>query len=92
MLKALAKSPADRYQTASEMRDDINRLLNGHAVKAVAPTVPLAVPVGAGEATRVLPTADLDASPTSAGTASDTQTIPQRAVEEPRRKGTRKRA
>ncbi len=87
VLKALAKSPADRYQTASEMRDDINRLLNGHAVKAVAPTVPLAVPVGAGEATRVLPTADLDASPTSAGTASDTQTIPQRAVEEPRRKG-----
>ena len=28
-LKALAKDPADRYQTAKQMRDDIDRLLSG---------------------------------------------------------------
>ena len=39
---------------AVSITDDINRLLNGHAVKAAAPTVPVAVPVGAGEATRVI--------------------------------------
>ncbi len=86
VLKALAKDPAQRYQTASDMRDDINRLLAGHAVKATAPVA--AVPVGAVDPTRVLPTT-VDPTPTSAAelTDTDTGTVPQRAVEQPRRKG-----
>ncbi len=79
VLKALAKDPADRYQTGSDMRDDINRLLAGHAVKATAP-----VPVGAVDATRVLPTTSL--TPGSATSAIE-ETTPQRAIEEPTRRG-----
>ena len=51
VLKALAKEASQRYQTASEMRDDIDRLLAGQTVRAIAP-VP--VPVGATDATRVM--------------------------------------
>ncbi len=46
-LKALAKDPADRYQTASAMRADITRLLAGQEVTARAPIAPIPVPVGA---------------------------------------------
>jgi serine/threonine-protein kinase len=46
-LKALAKDPADRYQTASAMRADISRLLAGQEVTARAPMAPVPVPVGA---------------------------------------------
>jgi len=46
VLKALAKSPQDRYQTASEMSADIRRLLAGQPVHATPPPVPVApVPV-----------------------------------------------
>ncbi len=38
VLKALEKDPADRYQTAKEMRDDIGRLLDGQPVEASLPT------------------------------------------------------
>ncbi len=37
-LKSLAKDPADRFQTARDMRDDINRLLAGEQVTAVIPS------------------------------------------------------
>ena len=37
VLKALAKSADDRYASARDMRDDIARLLSGHAVTAVLP-------------------------------------------------------
>ena len=55
-LKALAKDPADRYQTAAAMRADIGRLLAGQDVIArPAPVpVPAAVPAAAAEATTVL--------------------------------------
>jgi serine/threonine-protein kinase len=39
-LKALAKDPAERYQTAKDMSDDIGRLLGGQQVTAVIPPPP----------------------------------------------------
>lgn len=54
-LKALAKDPADRYQDAKQMREDITRLLAGEPILAGAapvaaaePTQVLGGPVGAG--------------------------------------------
>ncbi len=38
VLKAMAKSPADRYQTAADMRADLQRAAAGMPVAAVAPT------------------------------------------------------
>ncbi len=57
-LKALAKDPADRYQTAAAMRADIGRLLAGHEVAARVP-MPAPVPVGA---TAVAPVAANEAT------------------------------
>jgi serine/threonine-protein kinase len=55
-LKALAKDPADRYQTAAAMRADIGRLLAGQDVVArPAPSpVPAAMPAVPSDATTVL--------------------------------------
>ena len=36
VMKALAKNPDNRYQTAAEMRADINRALQGATVAAPA--------------------------------------------------------
>jgi serine/threonine-protein kinase len=61
-LKALAKDPADRYQTAGAMRADIGRLLAGQEVTARAPMIPVPVAIGSGapsnEATTVLAAED----------------------------------
>jgi tetratricopeptide (TPR) repeat protein len=38
-LKALAKHPDDRYATAGELADDLNRWLDGHTIKAKPPTL-----------------------------------------------------
>jgi len=52
VLKALAKDPADRYQTAKAMSDDIGRLLAGQpvraAVAATAAATQVLAPVGPG--------------------------------------------
>ena len=37
VLKSLAKAPADRYQTAHEMQEDISRLLTGQKVQVLIP-------------------------------------------------------
>ena len=55
-LKALAKDPADRYQTARDMKSDITRVLAGHEVTAVVPRVAGATAVAAAGA---------DAAPTT---------------------------
>ncbi len=43
-LKALAKAPADRYQSARDMKADIARLLAGEQVTAIVPTAPVPDP------------------------------------------------
>jgi eukaryotic-like serine/threonine-protein kinase len=48
VLKALAKDPSERYQTAKEMKDDITRLLNGQQTTAERATA--VVPMAAGAA------------------------------------------
>ena len=60
VLKALEKEPDNRYQSAREMKADINRVLAGESVTAApggAPTaVRPAIPAGAdADATRVVP-------------------------------------
>ncbi len=58
VLKALAKDPQDRYQTATAMRDDIARLLAGHPVAAVLPPpLPAPIPESAAAATVAMPAA-----------------------------------
>ena len=73
--KALAKSPADRYQTAHDMAEDIGRLLAGQRVQAVIPP-----PV------EDTPTQVMTGGSGSGGTTSadKTQVMPQRGVPNPK--------
>ena len=55
VLRALAKNPAERYQTAAEFRDDVQRAIAGIPVSAVAPVVaPTAAMVADSGRTTVL--------------------------------------
>ncbi|MGL5405426.1 MAG: Stk1 family PASTA domain-containing Ser/Thr kinase [Propionibacteriaceae bacterium] len=68
VLTSLTKDPADRYQNAQAMKDDIQRVLSGHEVTASIPTV------FTSEATQVLP-------PVSPAAATNTAVIPAAKVE-----------
>ena len=66
VLKSLAKDPAQRYQTAKEMRDDIARLLAGQEVTASIPAAPVVA---------AAPTAVTELVPGPAPVASATETF-----------------
>jgi beta-lactam-binding protein with PASTA domain/tRNA A-37 threonylcarbamoyl transferase component Bud32 len=59
-LKALAKDPLDRYQSAREMKADISRVLAGQQATAVVPR--LAAPAAEAAPTRVVPAAVVPSS------------------------------
>jgi serine/threonine-protein kinase len=90
-LKALAKDPAQRYQTAKEMRDDIGRLLTGQRVQAsVLPPAPVLPDPMAAAPTQVVPVmATASMSPvTATNPVVPVMDAPRRAVayeERPRR-------
>ncbi|HWD09167.1 MAG TPA: Stk1 family PASTA domain-containing Ser/Thr kinase [Actinomycetota bacterium] len=69
VLKALSKNPDNRYQSADEMRQDLQRLLAGQAVQATPvladQTVALARPARRQDATSVI--APLPGEPTMGG-------------------------
>lgn len=86
-LKALAKDPADRYQSAALMRADIGRLLAGREVTARVPAAPAgaaASATAAMAATTALPngaaTATTPAVGVPATTGVDTDTATQTGV------------
>ncbi|MEP6477257.1 MAG: Stk1 family PASTA domain-containing Ser/Thr kinase [Actinomycetota bacterium] len=65
VMRALAKNPANRYQTAGEFRDDLLRVIAGQAVEAT-PLLPAGVEAGATQVisrppvTAMLPPTDPD--------------------------------
>ena len=79
-LKALAKSPEDRYQDAREFREDIMRCLNGQPVMASFSSpadVPTTVmPASASGARRAAPTEMMQTSPNTAEATSVGEVTP----------------
>ncbi|SJN37211.1 Stk1 family PASTA domain-containing Ser/Thr kinase [Luteococcus japonicus] len=79
VLKSLAKDPAQRYQDAREMRDDIARLLAGQQVQAAVPAAPVAptavtTPLDQSSgATTVVAASASSASPAGVGTLTGEQ-------------------
>jgi hypothetical protein len=65
VLHALAKDPGDRYQTAAQMRDDVDRLLAGEAV------APPPVPTDAAAGDTVRAAAPVLAVPVAAAAVSE---------------------
>lgn len=54
VLTSMAKDPAERYQTAEEMRQDLWAALQGRAPVATAPVVAVGMAVAADDATRMM--------------------------------------
>ncbi|MEX0429279.1 Stk1 family PASTA domain-containing Ser/Thr kinase [Nocardioides sp. DS6] len=64
VMKSLAKRVEDRYQSAAEMRNDIERYLAGRPVHAVVPPAPAPTDGGGGAPTAVVPLAGASAAGT----------------------------
>jgi len=62
-LKALAKDPEDRYQTAAAMRSDLTRLLAGQEVSARPPVIPVGLPTSSLTPAAYEPTTVLAGNP-----------------------------
>ena len=86
-LKALAKDPAERYQTAREMQADITRVLGGDPVSTSLP-LDAATTSAAAAAARALPTTVLPTllpAPLAADLTPTPVQVPVAVLEEPRR-------
>jgi serine/threonine-protein kinase len=57
-MKALAKNPDNRYSSAAEMREDLQRFLSGHTVQATPLMADQTMVAPAGAGTRVMERAD----------------------------------
>ena len=69
VMKAMAKDPAQRYQTAVEFRADVERAIAGVPVTRV---MPVPVPLPDSQATTVMDGVDPDATVVAAGAAAAT--------------------
>lgn len=76
ILKAMAKSPADRYETSDEMRRDLLRVAQGREVTAVAPVPGHVAATPAAAETAVMPA--VGASGGDRGMAPVMRTAPRR--------------
>jgi eukaryotic-like serine/threonine-protein kinase len=77
VMKAMAKDPADRYQSAEELRADLVRFANGQPVAAAADTTRVVSAVAAGAAVGAVGAAVLAGDPTRVqAAAGGTATLP----------------